>query len=138
MSVNYNFHISYTQPNVTYSEEEATTESASPSQVKLYYLAQPQLIRTRHRFRGQKESYKFNLELGQLRFDSIRLIEKFMNLESTHTTNNSFVYEGGLLQGVKMVDSELATPSTLDVVLEGIESLATRLTKLENTLRVLE
>lgn len=103
-----------------------------------YYFSQPQLIRTRQRYRGQKESYNFNLEIGQLRFDIIKLIEKYIDIENAHETESTNIYDGGTLDGIQYTDAELATPSDVDVLLEGIDNLSIRIDKLNSRLKNLE
>lgn len=150
MSPKYNDHLFYSQPTISpkynshdlyvHTLPDGTYNSSIlyslPSLVKLYF-AQPQLIRTRQRYRGQKESYKFNLEIGQLRFDTIKLIEKYINMEAAHEIDISNLYDGVAFDNIQYTDYELSTPSDSDVLLEGIDSLSERVNRLTQRLKSL-
>ena len=51
------------------------------------HLSQPQSTRWRHRFRGQRESYKTNVETSQMLFDLRRLYEKMNAIEESFDAN---------------------------------------------------
>ncbi len=60
-----------------------------------YFIMAPQLTRWRSRYRGQRESYKVNLEMQQLLFDIRKLYEQ-VSFTTAYIANNSINLEHGV------------------------------------------
>ncbi|HJS83572.1 MAG TPA: hypothetical protein VJ742_12135 [Nitrososphaera sp.] len=101
------------------------------------FLAVPQLVRWRHRFRGTRESYKINLESDQIRFDTHRLCEKYNELTILHKAQKTIVIDGGELEDITFREDD-ATPTDEAVVLVGLEALSQRVQRLKDRITNLE
>lgn len=86
-------------------------------------ISQPQLQRARSRFRGPRESYKFNLEVSQTTFDIVRLYQEVNDTKAIYDANTIVMHDGGTVAGQ---------------VLEGLEELTNRLHRLRDRVRILE
>lgn len=102
-----------------------------------YWVYQPNLVRWRHRFRGVRESLKFNQEIGQYYFDINNARTKMEDVESTQRDNVDLVLDGGTVEDVSIMIDD-ATPSVEDMILPGFESLSGTFARIHNRIRSLE
>lgn len=89
-------------------------------------LSAPQFVRMRSRYRGPRESYKFNLESQQFLYDVRRLLARYTGMAGIFKTDVSWIEDGGTVPGV--------TPGDL----LGLNVLSERAAALSNRLRKLE
>lgn len=61
------------------------------------HVTQPQLTRTRHRYRGPRESYRVNLEMAQFQMDVRRLYQRVVSQEDTFRAHVDVALAGGTL-----------------------------------------
>lgn len=59
------------------------------------FVSAPSFVRWRHRFRGQRESYKFNAEISAFIFDVRRLYEKYGALDAKLSEHVFVLVNGG-------------------------------------------
>lgn len=88
------------------------------------YISAPQFIRSRARYRGQRESFKINTEIAQLLYDLRKLYEKYDTLKVTLDARLYVLEHGGSISGATYGTSDEA------FVIPGVEELAVRLTRL--------
>lgn len=86
-------------------------------------INQPQFQRTRHRYRGSRESYKFNLELCQMYFDIRRLYEDVQTARTNYTAQTASINAGG---------------AVVAEVIVGLDDLTGRLQRLTDRVLALE
>lgn len=96
-------------------------------------IAAPQFVRARHRFRGPRESEKFNLEMAQMRFDLTNLFWKSTYNEARFFEQTDVLENGGTITAI--FSSELGTSTT---TVESISTLALRINRLEKRIKALE
>lgn len=91
---------------------------------------EPQLTRWRHRFRGQRESYKINTETNQFLYDVRLLYQRAADLTELLEGYIDLLVNGG--------EIEAGYNSATPIVVPGIEELASELDALLVRLRHLE
>lgn len=102
-----------------------------------YWVYQPNIVRWRHRFRGVRESLKFNQEIGQYIYDINNARQKMLAVEVTQGENVELVLDGGEIQDVEILIDD-ATPTVESMVLPGFESLTSSFARIRNRIRSLE
>jgi len=90
----------------------------------------PQYTRSRHRYRGPRESYKVNLEIDQFAFSVHRLHETYEDFRGEFVTKAFLLLEGG--------ESGFNDADDQQVLLPGYEELVARLQRIQNRVRALE
>ena len=104
-----------------------------------FELTEPQLTRWRHRYRGQRESYKFNVESDQMLYDIITLYATYDSLRADVKADHALMVEGGELEDVAFeyeVDGNPVSDDPLTIL--GIEALASEVELLRLRLQALE
>lgn len=91
----------------------------------------PQFTRVNHRFRGQRESEKINLEVHQMYFSIRKLYNLTASLRERYLNYATLLVEGGTIA------NDLTDQSGTPLFLEGINSLTTRASMLERRLKSL-
>lgn len=91
------------------------------------HFSAPQFTRTNHRYRGQRESEKINLELSQLYFSIRKLYEGVGNLQDDLLNAMDLLIDGNDLFSLE------ETPYY--EMLEGLSNLVARTSLLEARLR---
>lgn len=76
-------------------------------------LLQPQLQRSRSRYRGPRESYKTNVEISQVTYDIMRLYSLMNNLDTNLNEHITVLDEGGDPTGPSIYSVESASWSEL-------------------------
>ena len=104
---------------------------------KSQWVYQPNHTRTRHRYRGPRESQKINLEMQQAFTDMCKL-----DLEITAAEDVMTTYADNILNGVTYSDitytDEDATPTNVNVTLKSLTDHARDLTSLDERLKRIE
>lgn len=105
---------------------------------KSSWLYQPNLERSRHRYRGVRESFKFNLEINQAHFDLTYLSAKKDEVTTFLNDNTTRLYSGASIGGVEYnwyYDSEA---SDQPLALDGMDTMKGSIMKLRDRVRDLE
>ena len=89
------------------------------------------MVRSRARFRGQRESFKINTEIAQTTYDLRRLYEKYQTIEEKLDLRLETLERGGNV-------GQALNGTNKALVLDGVESLADRIFRLEKRVRDLE
>lgn len=90
----------------------------------------PQFNRSRHRYRGPRESFKINLEIDQFAFSVHRLYESYEDFREEFIMKASLLLSGG--------ESGFNDEDDQSVLLPGYEELVARLQRLQSRARALE
>jgi len=77
---------------------------------------QPMLSRTKHRYRGRRESSKINLEINQIYADLDNLARKITQVETVLEDNINAIILGITYTDIYYAYDNSATPSLLSVV----------------------
>ena len=89
-----------------------------------YWILAPQTTKWRHRYRGQRESWKINLEMNQFLYDVRKLYEGTITV-SQNLANNLYNLEFGLTisptYSITYDDDSLYDSSAIDYGIDGIE-----------------
>lgn len=113
------------------------------------HFSAPQFTRMRHRYRGVRESHKVNLEIDQIGFSLHKLYEGDHQFRSEFADKATLLMQGGPIP-VKIGGSyaypgqdvyptqEVFPLSGDDVLLLGLEGLATKIARLQSRLKSLE
>jgi hypothetical protein len=104
---------------------------------KSTWIYEPNYVRRRHRYRGPRESLKFNQEISQLFYDLHRIKAKLEQVSTDATDFSSLLTDGGEIDGVEYSWDDDATPGTELVVLVGTEILAARIQRVQDRIKAL-
>lgn len=66
------------------------------------WFMQPSFVRYRHRFRGQRESFKVNSDIHAMRYDLFHLYEKFDRLNTDLDTGLDYLLD--LLDSAEVIN----------------------------------
>lgn len=85
-------------------------------------LRQPNLVRQRHKFRGPRESEKFNLEIDQIRFDLLKSLTELESLEEELTElYDTYIRDGANADAIfddSLVDFEETALEAINTILD--------------------
>lgn len=101
-----------------------------------YEITEPQLTRWRHRYRGVRESLKFNTETQQFLYDVTELYAQNAALSERMTFDLGLVEDGGSITAVVSWDD--GSPVEEPVVLAGLDTLVVRAQALNQRITALE
>lgn len=126
--------VSHSQLGLGYSSSLVLSTPADGPDYILYtmldrrkWIMAPNFVRTRHRYRGYRESAKINLEIHSMTYDLKRIKKQIIDLQSTWDQ-----YLTDLVSGV-VLD---LTSTTLTV--EGLDSLNARVANVMRRIQSLE
>lgn len=94
------------------------------------WIYEPNLSRTRHRYRGNRESYKVNLEISQFVFDVNNIYKKMTNFLDTTMRYVSYISRGSTI-----LDIEYSGTTEPNVMI-GLLDMSSEVEELKN--RVIE
>lgn len=85
------------------------------------WVIEPTFTVMRHRYRGPRQSYKYNLELGSLRFEIMRMRNQLDAMRTRFDRYQDFLIYGGTLE--------------LDAALVDVEGIYNLSSKVQTTIR---
>jgi hypothetical protein len=117
----------------------------SPTYVGTFYsrmnkdswLYQPNFRRSRHRYRGHRESFKINLEINQMYTDLCNLDIKLTQGEDQLDQLVSNILEGVTHTGITYTDTD-ATPTDEEVILLSMNEFTANMAALKERIKRLE
>lgn len=112
-------------------------------------FVQPQFTRLRHRYRGPRESWKINLEHGQMSYQIYKLYEKAGTIRTKYLDNVELLESGdeAIVEGYPglMPSNTLEPSNTLHpqdpiphIQIFGLDTLTERIQRLQQRIRFLE
>jgi hypothetical protein len=101
---------------------------------KSSWVYAPNFGRSRAKYRGVRESYKFNTEIYQILYDFRKLYEKFDSLDTVFSLNLNTIENGSTLSATYVWRNVAESPMTLP----GVNDLALRISQLKHRVLVLE
>lgn len=102
-----------------------------------YFVYQPNFVRSRHRFRGPRESQKINLEINQILYDTHSLDKKQAALVSYTADARDSIMNGKSFSPVTFNWIDDSTPGAQPLVIPGFEELKKRVEALNTKIRFL-
>ncbi len=103
-----------------------------------YFVYQPNMVRSRQRYKGPRDSAKINLEIQQYLYDMGKVYKR-----SAEVINDTVAYAADIVRGTTFDDIEFswendATPGVEPVFLEGFIDLAAKVEGLRQRIIKLE
>lgn len=80
------------------------------------FVTQPQLIRWRSRYRGQRESFKMNSEMKAFQFDIAKLYHKMADISEAVTLDYNTLNKGGSFDDTSYTSEDLYGNATMGEV----------------------
>jgi len=97
---------------------------------------QPMISRTKHRYRGRRESHKINLEINQVYADLDNIARQITAAESVLTSDVDAILNGRSYTDIYYAYDDIATPALLSI--ETIDDLKIRASAIAEVLERLE